>query len=93
MFLVDACIYIFSGREGAEERAKVRKVRLKDLEGDQREAAEAGSEKVLRIGARVRAARRPADKKAVRRKPGIGAVPEELTERKENSKINLFFFK
>lgn len=82
MFLVDACIYIFSGREGAEERAKVR---LKDLEGDQREAAEAGSEKVLRIGARVRTARRPADKKAVRRKPGIGAVPEELTERKENS--------
>lgn len=65
-------VYIFfSGREGAEERAKVRKVRPKDLEGDQREATEAGSEKVLRIGARVRAAQRPADKNVVRRKLGM----------------------
>lgn len=60
------CIYIyyiyiyvyitFQTERGAEKRAEVRKVRLKDLEGDQREAAEALRVRLLRLGARARAA-------------------------------------
>lgn len=40
---------------------------------------------VLRLRARVSATQRPADKKAVERELGIGVVPEELTERKEDA--------
>lgn len=50
-------VYItFQTERGAEKRAEVRKVRLKDLEGDQREAAEALRVRLLRLGARARAA-------------------------------------
>lgn len=55
--MIFVCVYItFQTERGAEKRAEVRKVRLKDLEGDQREAAEALRVRLLRLGARARAA-------------------------------------